>query len=113
MLSEKLINSPLQHNSYRCYVLTVHLKSYIKMRSHNRESTELTLMCQNMKMVILQSFDYLPVRGRVKLSNPDVCLQYIEYYGSNPNKPPEKPILLFFGRLVSIFAEFLIQKLHS
>ena len=36
----------------------------------------------------------------MKLTDPDVCLQYIEYYGTNANDPPEFPYFVFFGRWV-------------
>jgi tRNA (guanine10-N2)-methyltransferase len=38
----------------------------------------------------------------VKLKNPDVCLQLVEYYGLDSNNIPEKPYDLFFGRWVGI-----------
>lgn len=34
------------------------------------------------------------------MKDPDVCLRYIEYYGTNPNNPPEDPLRVFFGRWV-------------
>jgi tRNA (guanine10-N2)-methyltransferase len=42
------------------------------------------------------------VEGPVKLKNPDVCLQLVEYYGLDSNNVPEKPYDLFFGRWVGI-----------
>lgn len=45
----------------------------------------------------------------MKLKDPDVCLMYIEYYGTNPNNPPEKPYSVFFGRWVS--KDFFVVKL--
>lgn len=52
---------------------------------------------------LLQKFSYLPLKGPVKLANPDITLQYFEYYGTNPNEVPENPIHVFFGKLVGIF----------
>ncbi|KAG5887574.1 hypothetical protein JTB14_009982 [Gonioctena quinquepunctata] len=39
---------------------------------------------QNEKVEKLETFSYLPVKGPVNLKNPDVTLQYIEYYGTEP-----------------------------
>lgn len=47
-----------------------------------------------------QAFTYLPVKGNVRLKDPDVVLQYIEYYGTDPKSPPENPYLVLFGRWV-------------
>lgn len=47
----------------------------------------------------------------MKLSNPDVCFQYFEYYGTVPNNPPLFPYEVFFGRLISYGLRQLIQKL--
>lgn len=55
------------------------------------------------RMFIFQSFSYLPFQGPVKLKDPDVMFQYIEYYGLNPNSIPSEPYQVFFGRIVSIF----------
>lgn len=41
-------------------------------------------------------------KGPVNLKDPDVTLQFIEYYGLDPNTAPEKPTRTFFGRVVSI-----------
>lgn len=55
------------------------------------------------KHVFFQTFGYLPVCGPVRLKDPDICLQYIEYYGTMANDPPELPYEVFFGRCVSYF----------
>lgn len=49
-----------------------------------------------------KSFSYLPFEGQVKLTNPDITLYYIEYYGLNPNSIPEEPYEYFFGRWVRV-----------
>lgn len=49
-----------------------------------------------------KSFSYLPAEGPVNLKNPDVTFQYIEYYGTVANNPPEEPYVVFFGRLVCV-----------
>uniref|UniRef100_A0A8D8Q1J1 tRNA (guanine(10)-N(2))-methyltransferase TRMT11 n=1 Tax=Cacopsylla melanoneura TaxID=428564 RepID=A0A8D8Q1J1_9HEMI len=50
------------------------------------------------KLEKIESFHYLPIEGRVKLKNPDMSLQYIEYFGLDPNTIPEEPFRVFFGR---------------
>nr|CAD7604164.1 unnamed protein product [Timema genevievae] len=52
------------------------------------------------KVAKIETFGYLPVEGPVNLKNPDLCLQFLEYYGLDSNKIPEKPYSLYFGRLV-------------
>lgn len=54
-----------------------------------------------------KTFSYLPLKGRVRLKDPDVCFHYIEYYGSMPNKPPLEPYRVFFGRWVNILISCL------
>lgn len=45
--------------------------------------------------------------GPVNLKNPDVKLWFMEYYGLDPNRIPEKPYLFFFGRWVCILCFLL------
>lgn len=47
----------------------------------------------------------------MKLKNPDMSLQYIEYFGLDPNTVPDKPYHVFFGRKVSIF--YQVVTLHA
>lgn len=56
-------------------------------------------------------FTYLPVKGEVCLNNPDVCFQYIEYYGIEHKNPPELPYFVFFGRKIAYGLRQLIKKL--
>lgn len=53
----------------------------------------------------------MPVKGRVKLKDPDICFQYTEYYGSNPNNPPDDPQEVFFGRWVGHY--FITYRYNS
>ncbi|KAJ3628173.1 hypothetical protein MTP99_015497 [Tenebrio molitor] len=66
---------------------------------------------QKEKIDKVESFSYLPVKGPVRLKDPDVCLQYIEYYGVRANDPPKLPYDVFFGRWVASGLRQLIQKL--
>ncbi|XP_008201367.1 tRNA (guanine(10)-N2)-methyltransferase homolog [Tribolium castaneum] len=66
---------------------------------------------QKEKINKLESFSYLPVQGPVKLKDPDVCLHYIEYYGTRANDPPENPYDVFFGRWIANGLRQLIRKL--
>lgn len=66
---------------------------------------------QKEKITKLDAFDYLQVTGKVNLKNPDVCLHYIEYYGSNHITPPDEPYQLFFGRWISNGLRQLIKQI--
>ncbi|XP_049780749.1 tRNA (guanine(10)-N2)-methyltransferase homolog isoform X2 [Schistocerca cancellata] len=66
---------------------------------------------QEEKVSKIESFSYLPLKGPVRLKNPDVVLQYIEYYGQDSNRIPEKPYDLFFGRWIADGQRDLITKL--
>ncbi|XP_024080900.1 tRNA (guanine(10)-N2)-methyltransferase homolog isoform X2 [Cimex lectularius] len=70
---------------------------------------------QQEKIERIESFNYLPLAGPVKLKNPDVALQYIEYFGLNPNKISDIPLNFFFGRIVtdsnrSLITDFSLKK---
>ncbi|XP_074030901.1 tRNA (guanine(10)-N(2))-methyltransferase TRMT11 [Leptinotarsa decemlineata] len=66
---------------------------------------------QKEKIDKIETFSYLPLEGPVNLKNPDVTLQYIEYYGTISNNPPELPYEVFFGRWVASGLRQLIKKL--
>ena len=57
-----------------------------------------------------QRLSYLPLAGKVDLSNPDHEFHLLEDYGDNPNEAPPAPQRLFFGRLVSRGQRNLIHK---
>ncbi|XP_014270875.1 tRNA (guanine(10)-N2)-methyltransferase homolog [Halyomorpha halys] len=64
------------------------------------------------KLDKIESFSYLPLNGRVKLKNPELALQYIEYYGVDHTTAPPHPRALYFGRVVASCQRELISK-HS
>uniref|UniRef100_A0AAR5QI18 tRNA (guanine(10)-N(2))-methyltransferase TRMT11 n=1 Tax=Dendroctonus ponderosae TaxID=77166 RepID=A0AAR5QI18_DENPD len=66
---------------------------------------------QQEKVAKLEAFDYLPIRGPVKLKDPDVCLQYIEFYGTRTVNIPTTPYEVFFGRNVASGLRQLLKKL--
>ncbi|XP_017781045.1 PREDICTED: tRNA (guanine(10)-N2)-methyltransferase homolog [Nicrophorus vespilloides] len=66
---------------------------------------------QQEKVDKIEVFEYLPYKGPVKLKDPDTCLQYIEYYGVDPNAPPESPYRVFFGRWIASGLRQLIKYL--
>ncbi|XP_076275564.1 tRNA (guanine(10)-N(2))-methyltransferase TRMT11 [Rhynchophorus ferrugineus] len=66
---------------------------------------------QKEKVEKIETFSYLPVEGPVDLKNPDITLQYIEYYGTRANNPPQLPYKVFFGRWVADGLRQLIKKL--
>ncbi|KAF6213186.1 hypothetical protein GE061_010902 [Apolygus lucorum] len=63
------------------------------------------------KVQRIESFSYLPLKGPVKLNNPDVSFQYIEYYGHDTVNIPCEPHHFYFGRIVSEGQRDLIKKL--
>ncbi|CAH2085851.1 unnamed protein product [Euphydryas editha] len=64
------------------------------------------------KVEKIENFSYLPLKGPVKLKNPDITLAYLEFYGVDPNNVPEQPHDLFFGKWVADGQRELIQT-HS
>ena len=50
------------------------------------------------KVERVESFDYLPLEGPVRLRRPDLRLDAVEYYGLDPNRVPARPLRLYFGR---------------
>ncbi|CAH1406059.1 unnamed protein product [Nezara viridula] len=67
---------------------------------------------QKEKLDKIESFNYLPLNGRVQLKNPELALQYIEYYGVDHSIAPLHPRELYFGRVVAQCQRDLISK-HS
>uniref|UniRef100_T1I037 tRNA (guanine(10)-N(2))-methyltransferase TRMT11 n=2 Tax=Rhodnius prolixus TaxID=13249 RepID=T1I037_RHOPR len=66
---------------------------------------------QREKVEKIESFSYLPLSGPVKLKNPDVSFQYIEFFALEQKQFPLKPEKYFFGRLVAEGQRDLISKL--
>ncbi|KAK9505139.1 hypothetical protein O3M35_009262 [Rhynocoris fuscipes] len=66
---------------------------------------------QAQKVEKIESFSYLPLLGPVKLKNPDVTLQYIEYYCVETRNTSLKPERYFFGKLIAEGQRDLITKL--
>ncbi|KAL1123034.1 hypothetical protein AAG570_002122, partial [Ranatra chinensis] len=65
---------------------------------------------QEEKVDKIESFNYLPLNGPVRLKHPDLVLQFIEYFGLEPNSIPKKPLHVFFGRVVAEGQRDLINK---
>lgn len=89
--------------SFRVYVET-----FCKTISHEEKvdkiEVKINLLLSRLLLFVTfvwQSFSYLPVEGPVSLTNPDVKLYLLEYYGLDPNNIPEEPYQMFFGRWVS------------
>ncbi|XP_008554085.1 tRNA (guanine(10)-N2)-methyltransferase homolog [Microplitis demolitor] len=66
---------------------------------------------QKEKVERIETLNYLPFEGPVKLNNPDNSFYYIEYYGTNSNTIAETPEKLFFGKWIANGQRDLIQKL--
>lgn len=52
------------------------------------------------KVEKIEEFDFLPLKGPIKMDNPDHVYHLIEYYGLVPNYIPPHPHAVFFGRWV-------------
>ncbi|KAB7498309.1 tRNA (guanine(10)-N2)-methyltransferase-like protein [Armadillidium nasatum] len=48
----------------------------------------------------VMSLSYIPVKGKVNLTNPELQMSLIEYYGISHNIP-ENPVKCFFGRWIT------------
>jgi len=59
----------------------------------------------------IESLSYLPLRGPVNLTNPDVIFSYLEFHGFDQNNLPEEPEKIMFGRLVGEGQRDKIRKL--
>ncbi len=81
----------------------VSFKIYVEVFMHKLSLKE--------KLKRVESFDYLPIKGRVKLDHPDVTFANFEFYGFDHNHPPEWPLRLFFGRLVAEGQRALISQM--
>lgn len=100
------------HKNIRSYPLDL-MKPYFKpdLSFKINVDTFCNRQSQAEKVAKIESFSYLPLEGPVKLKNPDVCLQLVEYYGLDSNNIPEKPYDLFFGRWLADGQRELITKL--
>ena len=63
------------------------------------------------KIQRIESFNYLPVKGPVKMKNPDVTYSFFEYWGLDHNNLPDSPLRYFFGRCIGDGQRELITKL--
>ena len=63
------------------------------------------------KLAQIETFDYLPVKGAVRLKDPNVTFITFQFYGFDHNNLPKEPLHLFFGSLVCEGQRDLITKL--
>jgi tRNA (guanine10-N2)-methyltransferase len=56
---------------------------------------------QHEKIQKIESMDYLPMKGRIDLKNPDNNFIYFEFWGIDSQNVPEKPEEIVFGRLIA------------
>ncbi len=64
------------------------------------------------RLARIESFDYLPIKGPVRMKDPDVVFSNFEYWGQDANRRPTHPLRLIFGRCVGEGRRELIPK-HS
>lgn len=62
------------------------------------------------QLKLYERLSYLPLAGKVNLTNPDHEFHLLEDYGDNPNEAPVEPHRVFLGRLISHGQRHLIQK---
>jgi len=65
-----------------------------------------------MKMDKIESVSYLPIKGPVKLTDPDVVFTYFEFHGFDQNNLPPEPESIMFGRLIGEGQRDKINKLN-
>lgn len=82
-----------------------HLSFKVKVECYGNSQTAAE------KVEKIDTFNYLPLKGKVKLKNPDVTFNLIEYWGMEPNNLPSKPYNVFFGRLIAHGQRDLITEL--
>ncbi|KAJ4433594.1 hypothetical protein ANN_15904 [Periplaneta americana] len=100
------------HMNVKAYPLEL-MKPYFKPELSFKINVETfcNRQTQAEKVAKIESFSYLPLEGPVRLKDPDICLQLIEYYGLDSNNIPEKPYELFFGRWIADGQRDVITKL--
>ncbi|TRY78197.1 hypothetical protein TCAL_06763 [Tigriopus californicus] len=59
----------------------------------------------------IETFDYLPIKGPIRMKDPDVIFSYFEYYGDDQNRLDEHPRQAFFGRFIGDGQRHLMSKL--
>ncbi|XP_077990460.1 tRNA (guanine(10)-N(2))-methyltransferase TRMT11-like [Glandiceps talaboti] len=54
--------------------------------------------------------DVIPFQGKVELTNPEHTFYILEYYGTDPNRAPDEPYSIHFGRWITDGNRTLIDK---
>lgn len=62
------------------------------------------------KLRIIDTLDYLPTKGPVKLKSPDYEFSYLEFWGTENNNLPPNPFNIFFGLSLGEGQRHLITK---
>ncbi|XP_006626081.1 tRNA (guanine(10)-N2)-methyltransferase homolog isoform X1 [Lepisosteus oculatus] len=65
----------------------------------------------------IDTLEFLPFSGKVNLKNPDHVFCLLENYGSDPNRIPEDPFYVYFGRWIAdgqrdLIRSFSVKKRH-
>ncbi|XP_013783068.1 tRNA (guanine(10)-N2)-methyltransferase homolog [Limulus polyphemus] len=66
---------------------------------------------RNDKVNRIEDLDFLPLRGPIKLKDPDNIFHLIEYYGLDPNSVPDNPYQVFFGQWICDGQRHLITQI--
>ncbi|XP_040575850.1 tRNA (guanine(10)-N(2))-methyltransferase homolog [Lepeophtheirus salmonis] len=62
------------------------------------------------RISIIDRYSFLPLKGQVKMKNPDDIYSHFEFSGFDHNNLPETPHNLFFGRCIGSGQRHLITK---
>ncbi|CAG7785363.1 unnamed protein product [Allacma fusca] len=62
------------------------------------------------KVELIDTFEYIPLKGPIDLKNPELRLKLVQFYGLDPNNVPEFPIKSFFGRWIADGQRHLMAK---
>ncbi|ODN06309.1 tRNA (guanine(10)-N2)-methyltransferase [Orchesella cincta] len=64
------------------------------------------------KLPLIETFEYMPLEGKVDLKTPELSLHLIQFYGIDPNRIPEKPYHQYFGRWLVDGQRKLVSKIN-
>ncbi|XP_039603751.1 tRNA (guanine(10)-N2)-methyltransferase homolog isoform X2 [Polypterus senegalus] len=65
----------------------------------------------------IDALEFMPFQGKVNLKNPEHVFCLLEDYGSDPNRIPEHPLNIYFGRWIAdgqrdLIRSFSVKKRH-
>ncbi|CAL8108445.1 unnamed protein product [Orchesella dallaii] len=64
------------------------------------------------KLPLIDTFEYMPLDGKVDLKTPELSLHLIQFFGMDPNRVPEYPYQQYFGRWLFDGQRRLVSKIN-